>query len=197
MVKAILFDTDGMIIHREMYFSERFSKTFGVPIEKILPFFKNEFQLCLTGKADLKQELTHYLSEWKWKRSVGDLLLFWFGHENKIEQKLLEHIASLRTRKVQCYLDTNNEKYRVQYLLDVVGLKDHFDGVFSSSEIGSLKSQPEFWSLVYKRLGVPEKSAVVVWDDETVNVEAAKDFGFHTELYSDFQAYENRMKLFL
>ena len=50
-----------MVIEREMRFSQRFSDEFDVPFEKIIPFFKNEFQLCLIGKADLKKELKKYL----------------------------------------------------------------------------------------------------------------------------------------
>ena len=56
-IKAVIFDTDGMIIRSEKYFSQRFSDEFNIPMEKILPFFKNEFQLCLVGKADIKTEL--------------------------------------------------------------------------------------------------------------------------------------------
>lgn len=55
MIKAIIFDTDGMTVNSEM-FSVQFNKDYGVPMDNLLPFFKNEFQPCLVGKADLKND---------------------------------------------------------------------------------------------------------------------------------------------
>lgn len=197
MIKAIIFDTDGMVINREMYFSQRFSQEFGVPTEKVLPFFKNEFQLCLVGKADLKQELTKYLNQWNWQKSVDNLLSYWFEHESNLNKKVLGSVKTLRGKGVHCYLDTNNEKYRVQYLFENLGLKKFFDGAFSSDELGFLKPQLGFWSAIHERLGKPDKSEVLVWDDDKENVESAKKFGFQSELYSGFDVYENRMKLLI
>jgi putative hydrolase of the HAD superfamily len=197
MIKTIIFDADGMVVHREMYFSQRFSKEFGVPMEKVLPFFKNEFQLCLVGKADLKQEISKYRGQWNWRKSVDDLLLFWFVNESGLDKKMLETIKALRDKGISCYLGTNNEKYWLQYLFDNLGLRNFFDGLFSSAELGFLKRQPEFWSAVHERLGKPDKSEVLVWDDDEENVAPAKNFGFRSEFYSGFESYENRMKLLI
>ena len=196
MINIIILDTDGIVVHREMYFSQRFSQTFGVPPEKVLRFFKNEFQLCLTGKADLKEELSKYTPEWGWTKSVDDLLMFWFENENTIDQKILEHIQTLRKKGVCSYIDTNNEKYRAAYLFDNLGLKQFFDGTFSSAQLGCLKPQQEFWSAIHDALGKPNKADVLVWDDDHEHVEAAKLFGFHAERYSDFDTFTNRMSSF-
>ena len=194
MIKAVIFDTDGMVIHRDVYFSQRFSQEFGVPIEKVLPFFNKDFQLCLVGKADLKKELAKYLNQWDWKKSVDDLLTFWFEHESNLDKKILESVKVLRNSGISCYLDTNNEKYRVQYLFENLELRRLFDGAFSSAELGFLKPQQEFWSTIHEHLGKPNKSEVLVWDDDEENVESAKKFGFHAEFYSGLEAYESRMK---
>jgi len=197
MIKIIIFDTDGMVIRREMYFSQRFSDEFGVPAEKIIPFFKNEFRLCLIGEADLKEELAKYLEQWNWHKSVDDLLMYWFEHERDIDKKIIESVKTLRKAGVRCYLDTNNEKYRVQFLLENLGLGDFFDGVFASAELGRLKEEKEFWAIVHEKLGRPDKSEVLVWDDDEKEVLAASNFGFQAKLYKDFDAYENQMKLLI
>lgn len=193
MIKTIIFDTDGVLIKREMYFSQRLSQDFGIPPEKILPFFKNEFQQCLVGAADLKVELAKYLKAWNWEKSIDELLAFWFTSESNVDSNILGSIKSLRSRGFLCYAATNNEKYRVQYLYDKLGFNNIFDGVFSSAELGCMKPKPEFWLAIDHKLGQPGKSEVLVWDDEQKNVESARNFGFQAELYTDFGSYQRRM----
>lgn len=183
MINTIIFDIDGVVLHREMYFSERFSKEFKIPIEKILPFFKNEFQLCLIGKADLKNELNKYTKQWDWQRSVDELIHFWFENENKIDQEILEIVKSLKDKGIKCYLSTDNEKYRVEYILNNLNLKKYFDGIFSSSEFGFSKSQQEFWSEIYKKLNILDKKEILVLDDDIININSANLFGFNSKLY--------------
>ncbi|MFA6296515.1 MAG: HAD hydrolase-like protein [Patescibacteria group bacterium] len=197
MIKTIIFDIDGMIIKREMYFSQYYSQKFKVPIEKMLPFYNNKFQLCLIGKADLKKEIAKYLNQWKWKKSVDDFLLLWFKYESNLDNKVLESIKKLRKKKINCYIGTDNEKYRVNYLLNNLKLAKYFDGIFASSKIGYQKSQQEFWSQVYKSLKQPNKSEILFWDDDPKNVKSAQDFGFNAKVYTNFSDYENKIKLLI
>jgi putative hydrolase of the HAD superfamily len=180
-----------------MYFSQRFSKEFKVPREKLLPFFENEFQLCLIGKADLKDELKKYLDQWGWEKSIDDLLSYWFINESNLDEKIIKSVNNLRKQGIKCYLDTNNEKYRVQYLIEDLGLKDLFDGVFSSCRLGYKKPQPEFWSAIYNQLGRPNKKEVLVWDDNKENIASAENFGFYAEFYANFEAYEKMTNLLM
>lgn len=159
-------------------------------MEKILPFFQNEFQLCLTGKADLKQELTKYLSKWNWQKSIEDLLDYWFENENTLNKQMLENIKNLRDNGIRCYLNTNNEKYRAQYLFEKLNLKNSFDDIFSSAQLGVKKPQIKFWEAIHNSLNKPNKSEILVWDDDEENVKSAQDFGFQAEFYSDFDNYE-------
>jgi len=150
--------------------------------------------LCLVGKADLKEELKKYLGQWGWKKSVDELLSYWFVNEGVPDEHMLKSVKSLRSKGVACYLGTNNEKYRTQYLFEDIGLKKYFDGTFSSAELGFMKPQQEFWASIYEYLGEPNKSEVLVWDDDEKNVTSAKSFGFRSELYSDVDSYEKRIK---
>lgn len=185
MIKSIIFDTDGVVVHRAMNFSERYAKEFAVPLEKLTPFYHNEFQLCLVGKADLKSEIVKYLPQWNWNGSVEELLEFWFIHEKEIDYEILDVVKSLRQNGINCYLNTNNEKYRSDFLWNDLSLKNHFSAIFASGNLGYKKPQKEFWSTIHKRIGSPAKEEVLVVDNEQDNVDSALAFGFTAEYFTD------------
>jgi len=197
MIKTVLFDVYGMVIDREMRFSQRFSKDFSIPLEKLLPFFQNEFQLCLIGKSDLKIELKKYLKEWGWQESTDELLKYWFGHEKNISEEMLESVRELRKAGIKCYINTQNEKYIVEYISKTLGLEKYFDGVFCTNKIGYKKPEQRYWESIYNQLGKPNKKTVLVWDDDTKHIEAAKEFGFAAELYKNFAEYKNKINFYL
>ena len=74
MIKAIVFDLDGMVYLTREMFSDRYSREFNLDPEIMVPFFKNQLTLCQDGKADLKEELEEVLVDWKWDKSVDELL---------------------------------------------------------------------------------------------------------------------------
>ena len=53
-IKVIIFDADGMVIKAEM-FSDKLSREYNISLGEILPFFENEFQLCMIVKQMLKK----------------------------------------------------------------------------------------------------------------------------------------------
>lgn len=193
MIKYLLLDVDGIVIHREMYFSTRFLHDYGVPEERIQPFFQNEFKQCIVGQADLKKEIAKYLESWNWKGSIDELLNYWFEFESTTDQPLIVFVQELRAKNVHCYLQTQNEKYRTQYIWENVGLQNSFDGVFSSANIGAKKATKEFWEKVYERLNKPEKNEGMVWDDDEEVVQAAQNFGFQASFYKDFSSFKDSL----
>lgn len=182
--KVILLDVDGVVIEKSKVFSIRISKLLNIPLEKVLPFFKNEFQLCLTGEADLKVELEKYIASWGWKGTVDEILKFWFEGEAKLNTEVLDVIKSLKSKGTKVYLATNNEKYRVNYLSKEVGLENYVDGIFSSAGLGFKKPDEHFYIKVLGLLKVHPK-AVFFWDDDEENVDGAKKVGINSYLYTD------------
>jgi len=194
MIKAILFDTDGVVIKREKYFSQRLSDDFGIPTEKVMAFFRNEFQNCTIGKADLKKELPKYFNVWKWEKSTEALLDYWFGSESDVNREIVKIIENLRGKNIKCYLCTNNEKYRTEYLRDKLKLNKIFDAIFSSSEVGYLKENKNFWKVIYNNLPKLSKSDILVVDDDQKNIDSAKEFGFSGQLYTDLKSLKSRIE---
>lgn len=187
--KVILLDMDGLVIKRDKVFSIRISEKLNISINEVLPFFKNEFQLCLVGKADLKKELKKYVTKWGWSLSIDELLKFWFEGEQEVNEQLLIKVSELRKNGLKIYLATNNEKYRVDYLWNTIGLKSYFDGIFSSAEIGLKKPDPEFYIKVLSLLKTTPDS-VIFMDDDEENVSSAKEVGMEARLYSGISDFK-------
>lgn len=195
-IKAVLFDIDGVVLEKNP-FSKRLSREFNVPIEKISPFFQREFKLCSAGKADLKEEIKKYLADWNWQRSVDELLTFWFNGEKTINEKIIETVKAMREKGIKCYLVSDQEKYRAEFLLNKIGLGKFFDGYFISCLTGFSKSEAEFFQNVIEKLNPITSQEIMFWDDDEKNLEPAKKVGIDAKFYQNFDEFEKEINKIL
>lgn len=184
MNRVAVFDADGVVIKKGEVFSKRFSAKHGVPMEKIMEFFRGEFQECLVGTADLKEVLPYRLKEWGVNEDIEEVLGFWFGAEAEVDEEVVEEAAKLRGKGIACYIATNNEEHRVNYLRDVVGLSKWFDGILSSASLGFKKPSGEFFTQAQMAMGVENSTDIWFWDDDVENVEGAVAAGWHGRLFT-------------
>lgn len=193
MGKILLLDADGVVIRpRHKYFSDKFSEEYNIPIDEILPFFKNEYKKCAIGEADIKDVLPKYLDKWRWEGSVDEFLNYWFEGEKDLDNQLIKLIDSIRKKGVKCYLASDNEKNRADYLMDEVGLKEHFDDGFYSSSLGVTKTDKEFFEKVSKELDIEYKD-IIFWDDDPENTEVAQEVGIDAYTYKDFGEFVRKL----
>jgi putative hydrolase of the HAD superfamily len=124
---------------------------------------------------------------------VDAFLSAWFQWEHRIEERLVQHIASLRAAGLRCYLATNQEQYRLKYLLEDMGFEAMFDGVFCSCRLGAGKPEVEYFRRVWQTMDGIAPHEALFWDDRQDNIDAARSFGLHAELYTDFDDFTTRM----
>ncbi len=148
MIKAILFDADGVTLIKQGYLSEKLSRDFNIPLDQIMPFFRNDYRLCQEDKLDLKIILPKYLEQWKIQKSVDDFLDYWFSADTKPDKIMIEKIQTLRTNGIKCYLASDQEKYRAEYILHTLKFSEYFDKCFFSYNVGSSKSNPNFYKSI-------------------------------------------------
>ncbi|HYE21982.1 MAG TPA: HAD family hydrolase [Verrucomicrobiae bacterium] len=188
MIKAILFDADGVTLEKKGYFSDRFAKDYNLPTELVASFFKEKFDACQRGQADLKQEIQPYLEKWDWQRSVDDFLIYWFASDFTEEHQILTKIDELRSRGIKCFLVSNQEKYRATYFKNSREFSSHFDGFFFSCEIGHLKKEKEFFTEVLKKLDIPGEE-IMYFDNEEKNIKAAAELRIESYIFGSFQNF--------
>lgn len=183
MIKAVIFDIDGVLNYSEM-FSIQYQRKFGVSNDVMLPFFNQKFGKCLVGEADLKEEIKPWLKKWKWEGTAEEFLDFWFTTEDKIDKDVIQEVRRIRESGIRCFLATNQEKYRTGYLWNHNEFNKIFEAIFSSAEIGYKKKNPEFWQKVTLKLENLSKEQILFVDDDIENIHTAKNFGLHAELIS-------------
>ena len=196
MIKALLLDADGVLINGEM-FSKQLERDYGISTKTVEPFFTGPFLDCLIGKADLKKILPPFLDKWGWQKSVDDFLDYWFQAEHKLDEKLIQYIQALRARGIKCYVATNQEKHRAQYMLKQMGFEKSFDKVYASAHIGYKKPDFEFYKKVVKDIGIVTKVEVLFWDDSEKKVAGARKFGILGEVYTSFKDFKSTMLKYL
>lgn len=182
MIKAILFDADGVLLKKHEYFSKYYSEKYHLPHELMSPFFRGMFIRCQQGKADLKKELEPYVPQWKWQKSIDEFVEYWFRTDVELDPAMVAIVDEIRAKGIKCYIASDQEKYRAEYLGQVIKLDEHFDGVFYSYLVGHQKSELEYFEKVLKKLGL-EPGEVLFWDDDEKNVEIAKSLGMNACLF--------------
>jgi len=192
MIKAVIFDADGVLIEGRR-FSRILERDYGITTATTDEFFRGPFEDCIIGAADLKEVLPPFLAKWGWKDGVEAFLSYWFRGEHTINQQLIEYIQSLRARGIICFLATNQEKYRFEYMLKSMGFENSFDRLYSSAHLGHKKPSLEYFEKVYEDLAGIEKDEIIFWDDTPANIESAREFGIEAELYTSFADFKERM----
>ena len=186
MTKAILFDADGVALkkYKEYFVSQYFAREYKAPTDEINKFFENDFRACQRGKLDLKEELTKHLPGWNWPNDVDAFFEYWFTSDAIIDSEVMEEIEKIRNKGFKCYLVTDQEKYRANYLSEKLCLKDKFDKCFFSYELGYMKSQPEYFTEIFKITGLkPEE--FFYFDDDRKNVDVASSLGINAHFYTN------------
>lgn len=182
MKKVILFDLDGVLTLSEEIFSVIYTKSRGYDPAPFTTFFTTEWNDFVTGKRDLKEHIRDHPELWKWDKSPDELLQYWFKSEDVRNEALIELVRSIRNSGTKCYIATEQEKYRTEYIKNVM-FKDDFDGFFSTAEIGHKKNDPKFFESIIKSLGVRPQD-LLFFDDSQSKVDAAKAVGIDAHLYT-------------
>ncbi|MFH1601971.1 MAG: HAD-IA family hydrolase [Candidatus Shapirobacteria bacterium] len=123
---------------------------------------------------------------------MNDFLEYWFESEKKVDKQIISLVDNLRKRGIKCYLVSDNEKRRTEYLWDNLNLKNHFDGAFSSSASGVTKSEKSFFQKILTKLSATP-SEIIYWDDDLKNVKTGKAAGIESYFYKDFGEFIRRL----
>jgi putative hydrolase of the HAD superfamily len=206
--KVIFFDVDGVVVHPggrmnrscQPWFStlqndlaldfSALSERFFVPGSDA----PSLMELCSLGRLDITDVLGPILKDLRYQGTVGDFLQYWFEHDAYVDDALLRLVEMLRaSHGYRCYLATNQEHRRASYLWNVLGLKEHFDGMYYSARLGCSKKSPEFYQVVEADFDFAKPP--IYFDDREPFVQIASDAGWDARLYGSVDSLREHPRL--
>ena len=190
-MKVLLFDADGVMTLPEEYFSIVYARSHGLDPEPFENFFKTDWAEFVTGKQDLKEHITNHPELWQWKGDANGLLKYWFEIENIQNTELVTLIKEYRNNGIKCYLATEQDKYRGEYMKNTM-FPNLFDGYFITAELGVKKDNPEFFTRIIDDLKQSDiniaPSDIIFFDDSQSKVDAANAVGITAVLYKNLDS---------
>lgn len=199
--KVILFDVDGVLIRLPHYFSKELEGLGYIdPEENLSSFFcGKEQKLCLEGKADAEKKIVPFLKKIGWKGTAGNYLKQQFQFErNYLDKNLVSMVKRFRKKGIKCFLCTDQEKNRAEFLLNKMNFRNIFDGHFISYYIGCRKCHDDFWKYAIDELkkefsGIKPEEAVF-FDDTQKNIDTASKFGIQAFLFKNPERFKKDLK---
>ena len=191
---VLVLDCDGVVLsgHPEGgRWDKHLKRDFGVEPERLQSlFFRRHWGRVEIGEADLFDMLDRV---WPELGSPGDpraLVDYWFASGAAKDAAVLAQVDVWRAAGGKAFLGTTQEHHRAKYIWETVGLKNHFDGLLYSAELGAKKPDAEYYARAHARLPVASRDEVVFLDDLIGNVDAANAFGwraYHFRSASDLR----------
>jgi putative hydrolase of the HAD superfamily len=197
-IKAVVVDVDGVLVksldeNGKFLWSRRIEKDLGITSFYFKRIFNHDWLDVTKGKIETKLHLSLSFQELGLTLSVEDYLSYWLENDSNINLEILNICEKIqKNMQVPIYIGTNQDFYRTTHLWKNLKFSEKFNGIFTSSKIGYVKPEKEFYKHIQEKLTLDGKSILLI-DDTKSNIDAAQNYGWLTHHYSQI----NELKAFL
>lgn len=190
MIKAIIFDLDGILVDATEWHYEALNKAlglFGYTIGKDdhkkvyngLP--TNEKLKIMSKKQGLPFELHEIIKAMK--RKYTDEIISQKCRPNHAKQLMLTHLKN-KGYKLACA--SNAQKYSVLNMLKMSQIDHFFDHIMGNDEGYKPKPAPDIYLAAFKKLGIKPQEGIIL-EDAPHGIEAAKASGARVIAVRDYE----------
>jgi putative hydrolase of the HAD superfamily len=177
-VDAVVIDLDGVIRHWDEESLPESEQELGLPPGTILA--------AAFEPARLAKAMRGQLSADEWYAEIGEAVAAEYPVEPdvvaavfsqigwRIDESVVELVDQARTRVPVVLL--SNASSRLLDDLTVSGIRDRFDAVVGSADVGLCKPDPAAFTAAIEPLGIPAERCLMI-DDRPENVEGARAAG--------------------
>lgn len=173
-IRAAIFDMDGTLVdnmhfHQQAWFSfledhgiqvseaEYHAKNAGILPEIIARFFPDVTDIEIVYELGRKKE-----------RKYQEI----YRPHVKALPGLETFLTSLRQAGIRIALATAADRGNIDFTLDALGIRDHFDVIVGAEEVSKGKPDPEVFLLTAEKLGI-EPDACAAFEDSNPGIRAA------------------------
>ena len=179
MIKAVIFDMDGVIINNTPYHVrawEVFAEQYN--LELLMEKFKQEL-LGISTESILKQLFGQDLSQEKIAKytSEKDSIYFEIYKENiSAAEGLLEFIDLLKEKNITMGVATSETKEIAHSILQKVGVKQYFKVIVTGDDVENLKPNSEPYLTAAEGVGETPADCMAI-EDTPSGIQSAKGAG--------------------
>jgi len=193
VIKAIISDLDGVIrsfpVSRNKEFEESYFLNPGELLSSV--FFKVDLNHVVEGKIDD--------SEWRSRianrihRNYPDidsvkLINEWSNFPGTVNEEVLSLYKEVMEKRPFVLMTNGTDK--VNSDLGLLGIKEEFDLIINSSELGFAKPDPKIFRYALEKLQLNAQEVAFI-DDSAKNVEVANEQGFKCHQYQSFKEFKD------
>jgi beta-phosphoglucomutase family hydrolase len=167
MIKAVIFDMDGVLVDTEplsdIHMHKHFKKLgLKVPFnyfEQFRGITTPEFWRIIVKKFNLQKSVEELVQETR-----TSFLNFLSSHKLEPIPGAVEFLENLQKNKIELALASAGSKKRIQTILETCNLKNYFKVVVSADDVIHGKPHPEIYLKTARLLKIAPNDCVVIED---------------------------------
>jgi FMN phosphatase YigB (HAD superfamily) len=180
---VLALDVDGVLIDSERGgrgpWQVAFGERFGVDADRLnATLFAADWPEVVTGRRPVEAALAEALSSLGWEITVEDALRCWFEEDFVVRPTVIAAANAWSAHGVALALVSNQEPRRARYLRQRLAPLLPISSTAFSGDLGLVKSDPGFYGLAARHLGLGPRVQIVFLDDNLGNVEVAAAQGW-------------------
>ena len=186
MLRAVLFDCDGVLLDSESIYLSCVSKYL-----RTLGREAGIDDLAYLVGADIRRiteqlQRDYDLGDYEPQTLIdGQRALFnkeFYSQTLEPMDGLIPFLQKLRAAGLKTAVASSSDQRYVEYVLDQLGIRDYFDGFIGREAAGRSKPFPDLYEEAMRRLGVKPEEAVVL-EDSSNGIRAGLDAGCYVLAY--------------
>lgn len=175
MVKAVLFDMDGVLVDTEWFYNHRrmdYMALHGFSFEETPDLSgsneKEIWETLVPGDSVLREKLKQGYFEYADEHPVP--------YDELLNRDTLPVMRELSARGIKCAIASSGSVKYIEELIEAAGIREVLDCYVSGHQCAAFKPDPEVYLRTMKILGVTAGESLVIEDSPT-GIEAGKRAG--------------------